>query len=323
MSRVMSGEKIHHTAQRGVALIKAMLVVALATSVAVSMVSRQQFDIRRTGNVLQAGQAALYSDGVEAWAAQLLRRDRLDNQVDHAEEDWATILPPIPVEGGSIGGAIEDLQGRFNLNSLVVRGKAEPKAVERFKRLLEALRGLNPDQASKLDDELATVLIDWLDADQDLTFPGGAEDDTYMNRERPYRCANAPMVSPSELLLLKGVDAEVYALLQPHVATLPKVTSLNVNTATTAVLMSLAKGVTDTDVENLIADRPYEKVKDFEAHKALAGRKLDKDILGVESEHFLIVSQVQYGSLSQQRYSVLKRDAKGEGRILMRAQGTY
>ncbi len=319
----MSGGMINRSAQHGVALIKAMLVVALATSVAVAMVSRQQFDIRRTGNVLQAGQATLYTDGVEAWAAQLLRRDRLDNQVDHAEEDWATILPPIPVEGGSISGAIEDLQGRFNLNSLVVNGKAEPKAVARFKRLLEALRGLNPDQAAKLDDELAAVLIDWLDPDQDLTFPGGAEDDTYLNRERPYRCANAPMASPSELLLLQGVDAEAYALLRPHVVTLPTVTKLNVNTATTPVLMSLAQGVTDSDAESLIADRPYDKVQDFEAHKALAGRTLDKDILGVESEYFLIVSQVQYGSLSQQRYSVLQRDTKGEGRILMRAQGAY
>lgn len=319
----MSSEMINHTTQRGVALIKAMLVVALATSVAVAMVSRQQFDIRRTGNVLQAGQAALYSDGVEAWAAQLLRRDRLENQVDHTDEDWATVLPPIPVEGGSISGAIEDLQGRFNLNSLVVAGKAEPMAVARFKRLLEALRGLNPDQATKLTPELAAVLIDWLDLDQDLTFPGGAEDDTYMNRERPYRSANAPMASPSELLLLEGVDAEVYAVLRPHVAALPVEAKLNVNTATVPVLMSLAQGVSESDAESLMEDRPYEKVQDFEAHTALAGRKLDKDILTIETEHFLIASQVEYGSLSQQRYSVLQRDAKGEGRILMRAQGAY
>jgi general secretion pathway protein K len=323
MSRQHRGEMTNRTAQRGVALIKAMLVVALATSVAVAMVSRQQFDIRRTGNVLQAGQAALYTDGVEAWAAQLLRRDRLDNQVDHAEEDWATILPPIPVEGGSISGAIEDLQGRFNLNSLVVAGKAEPKAVARFKRLLEALRSLNLDQAAKLTPELAAVVIDWLDPDQDLTFPGGAEDDIYMNRERPYRSANGPMFSPSELLLLQGVDAEVYALLRPHVATLPVEAKLNVNTATIPVLMSLAQGVTDSDAESLIEDRPYDNKKDFEAHTVLAGRKLDKDILTIETEHFLIVSQVEYGSLTQQRYSVLQRDAKGEGRILMRAQGTY
>ena len=114
-------------------------------------------------------------------------------------------------------------------------------------------------------------------------------------------------------------------MLRPHVTTLPVEAKLNVNTATVAVLMSLAKGVTDTDAESLMADRPYDTVKDFTAHTTLTGRgdTLDDDILTTETEHFLIVSQVQYGSLSQQRYSVLQRDAKGEGRILMRAQGAY
>jgi general secretion pathway protein K len=281
------------------------------------MVSRQQFDIRRTGNLLQAEQAGLYADGVEAWAAQVLRRDRKDNQVDHNEEDWATNLPPIPVEGGSIGGHIEDLQGRFNLNSLVVAGKHEPKAMERFRRLLAAL---------ELDPQLAVVVADWLDADQDPGYPGGAEDDRYLSREHPYRSANGMMASPSELLLLEGVDAEVYATLRPHVTTLAAGTKLNVNTATAPVLMSLAKGLSLTDAETLIegrGEKGFASVEDFLKLDALAGREIEVDMLTVQSDHFLIVSQVQFGALLQQRYSVLQRDAQGASRILMRAQGTY
>jgi general secretion pathway protein K len=296
-----------------------MLVVALATSIAVSMVSRQQFDIRRTGNLLQGEQAGLYADGVDAWAAQLLRRDREDNKVDHNEEDWATILPPIPVEGGSIGGHIEDLQGRFNLNSLVVGGKHEPNAMERFRRLLSALE-LSPD--------LAVVVADWIDADLEPGYPGGAEDDRYMSRERPYRSANGPMLSPSELLLLEGVDAGIYAKLRPHVTTLPAGTKLNVNTATAPVLMSLAKGLSPGDAEGLIEGRGeegYATVDAFVKLDALAGAgpELEVDMLTVQSDTFLVISQVQFGALSLQRYSVLQRDTKGDGRILMRAQGTY
>ncbi|MEN8170284.1 MAG: type II secretion system minor pseudopilin GspK [Pseudomonadota bacterium] len=303
--------------QRGVALIQAMLVVTLATSVAVSMVSRQQFDIRRTGNMLQAEQAGLYADGITAWAAQLLRRDRENNQVDHNEEEWASMLPPIPVEGGSIGGHIEDLQGRFNLNSLVVAGKHDTKAVERFRRLLMAL---------ELSLDLAMVVADWIDTDLEPGYPGGAEDDRYMSRERPYRSANGPMLSSSELLLLEGMDAEIYEKLRPHVATLPAGTKLNVNTASAPVLMSLTKALSPADADALIegrGDEGYGKVDDFLSHDVLAGQELEVDILAVQSDHFLIVSQVQFGELSQQRYSVLQRDQKGSSRILMRAQGTY
>ncbi len=304
-------------AQRGVALIKAMLVVALATSVAVSMVSRQQFDIRRTANVLQAGQTALYAEGVVAWAAQLLRRDSEENQLDHAGEEWATILPPVPVEGGSVSGYIEDLQGRFNLNSLVVGGKHDAKAMERFRRLLLAL---------ELSPELAVVVADWIDSDQESGYPGGAEDDVYMSRERPYRSAGSPMLSPSELLLLEGVDAEIYGQLRPHVAALPEGAKLNVNTATAPVLMSLAKEMSSAEADALIEGRGEEgfnKVDEFLKLEALAGREIEVDMLTVQSEHFLIVSQIQFGALSQQSYSVLQRTAKGDGRILMRAQGTY
>ena len=131
-----------------------------------------------------------------------------------------------------IGGHIEDLQGRFNLNSLVVAGKQEAKAVERFRRLLLAL---------ELDSDLALVVVDWLDADLEPGYPGGAEDDRYMSRERPYRSANGPMFSPSELLLLEGMDAEMYEKLRPHDVTLPSGIKLNVNNATASVLMSLVK----------------------------------------------------------------------------------
>ena len=104
--------------QRGVALLTVMLVVALATTTAVAMASRQQLDIRRTENTLYQGQALMYLYGVESWSMQFLAEDRRDNEIDHNDEDWATRLPPLPVEGGQVQGYIEDLQGRFSLNSL-------------------------------------------------------------------------------------------------------------------------------------------------------------------------------------------------------------
>lgn len=303
------------SSQRGVALITAMLVVALATMAAVAMVARQQYDIRRTGNLLQAEQAYLYVLGVDDWAAQILRRDREDNTVDHSGEEWATLLPPIPIEGGQVGGSIEDLQGRFNLNDLVRGGEPDSGAIERFRRLLAAL---------SLDTGLAMVAADWLDQNIDPAFPGGAEDDSYLRVERPYRTANAPFVSVSELRLLQGVDKEVFATLAPHVCALPTSVPLNVNTATIPVLMSLAEGLTEADAESLVEGRGEEGYADdgtFLSAESLAGKNVPSGLVGVQSDYFVVTSQVVFGRIAVSYQSMIQRSATGETRILMRAQG--
>jgi general secretion pathway protein K len=310
--------------QRGVALITAMLVVALAATAAVAMVSRQQYDIRRTGNLLQAEQAYLYMQGIEDWAGQILLRDLMSNNVDHTGEEWATILPPIPIDGGQLAGSIEELQGRFNLNDLVNNNVQDGEAVARFRRLLAAL-GLNA--------ELAMVVVDWLDPDIDPTFPDGAEDDSYLQGERPYRTANAPLVSISEVRLLKGMnevlDPEknetVYDRLAGHVCVLPTRVPINVNTATVPVLMSLAEGLTETDAEALLAgrgDEGYADVNAFLQADALAGRVVPSGSIGVASNYFMVTSQVMFGRIVVSYQSMIQRSATGEARILMRAQGT-
>ncbi len=311
-------------AQRGVALITAMLVVALAATAAVAMVSRQQYDIRRTGNLLQGEQAYLYVLGIEGWAGQILRRDREDNRVDHAGEEWATLLPPIPIDGGQLAGGIEELQGRFNLNDLILNNEVDAEALARFRRLLAAL---------ELNTELAMVVTDWLDPDIDIAFPGGAEDDSYSQGENPYRTANAPFVSVSELRLLKGMsevvnpekNETVYDRLLPHVCALPSRGPINVNTATDPVLMSLAEGLTIADAEALRegrGDEGYADASVFLQADAVAGRTVPEGIIGVMSEYFVVTSQVLFGRITVSYQSMIQRSATGEARVLMRAQGT-
>ena len=61
-------------AQRGVALITVLLVVAVVTVVCASMIARQQLSIRATSNQLQARQAWHYALGGEALAQLPPRR---------------------------------------------------------------------------------------------------------------------------------------------------------------------------------------------------------------------------------------------------------
>ena len=302
--------------QDGVALITALLIVALATTVAVAMVSRQHYDIRRTGNLLQAEQGWLYVQGIEGWAGQILRRDREESEIDHPGEDWATLLPPMPVDGGQVAGAIEDLQGRFNLNNLLQQdGSIDEQALQQFTRLLQAL-ALNP--------ELALILADWLDADIEPRFPAGAEDDVYLSHAPAYRAANGPMHSVTELRLLYGMDTDSYLRLLPHVTALPERTAINVNTATVPVLMSLHEELGEMNAEQLLDERGEDGYPDVEAflqHPALAGLEISPQLVSVASRFFVVRSQVQFGRIFLAYQSLLLRDNDGRVKVIQRAQG--
>jgi general secretion pathway protein K len=302
--------------QRGVALVTALLVVSVVTVAAVAMATRQHIDVRRTGNLIHGEQAYDYALAAESWARVILRRDLQDNDYDSLADDWATALPPLAVEGGQVDGAVEDLQGRFNLNNLVDAGTAAAGEKGRigtrdidaniayYKRLLDLL-GLEP--------ALADALADWLDADGNVRFPDGAEDEYYLLMERPYRAANRLLVSVSELRLVKGYDQQAMELLLPHVTVLPGETSINVNTATPIVLQALNPELNESDVSALILDRGengYENINDFLSHNSLAGLELDVDV-DVTSDFFRVLTDVMIGNSRVQLESLLERLQQG------------
>ena len=102
--------------QRGVALVTAVLIVALATILAVDVGFKGYLDQRRTANAIALDQSFEVALGGEAWASDALRRDKLQSsKQDDFTEEWATPIPPIPLEDmdGEFEGTLEDLQGRF------------------------------------------------------------------------------------------------------------------------------------------------------------------------------------------------------------------
>lgn len=297
------GTKPSKTAQQGVALVTALLVVSLVTLAAVAMATRQQIDVRRATNLMHGEQAYAYAVSAESWARVILRRDAKDNDYDALDDDWATALPPIAVEGGVVTGKVEDLQGRFNLNNLLTEeGDVSEPDRKYFIRLLEKL---------DLDQTLADSLVDWLDKDIDVRFPNGAEDQEYLLLEQPYRVANGPLVDSSELRLLKGFDNEVLAELLPHVTVLPERTAINVNTASDVVLQALHEGMGSVDA--LIEDRDesgYQNKDDFLAHESLAGLELEIDI-DVSSNYFRVLTDVRVGQGRARLESLLARSNNG------------
>lgn len=215
------------------ALVTALLIVALATIIATGMAQRMQLDIRRTGNLLSTERGYQYARGLELWAIAALELDAEESLGrDSRTEPWASDLPVVPLDEGQLSGRLIDLDGRFNLNNLVVGGIRKTDQIAAFERLLTAV---------ELDPALARRCVDWIDPDTTAE-RDGAEDDRYSRRQPPYRAANAPFVALSELRLIDGVSPEVFDRLAPHVTVLPpspQVTAINLNSATVPVLMSL------------------------------------------------------------------------------------
>lgn len=311
--------------QQGVALITVMLVVALATLLAVSMMRNQNISLRYAEGLFTQDQTILYTQGAEGFVQDLLLRD-LDNdkrnkrEVDHPGETWAKPFPAFPVPGGSVQASLHDLQGRFNLNLLVQENAVNTAAQTTLKRMLANL---------DLPDNLDAALIDWMDSDNEPNGVDGAEDDFYTRLPVPYRTANQPLADVSELLLVKGFTPEVVAALRPHVSALPATALINVNTATPELVRAFTENMTASGAEELRRNRPsdgYETADAFLDEPAFNGldataKNALKPLLVVRTGYFELSARATISGRHSVLHSVLARGDSGTLGIVSRDYG--
>jgi general secretion pathway protein K len=304
--------------QRGVALITAIVLVAIATVLAVHIGTRASLDLRRTTGLISLDQGWHVALGAEAWAIEVLRDDREGTQIDDLTEPWAQPLPPLPVDGGAMRGALEDMQGRFNVNNLLSSdGTANEFSIARFERLL-TFAGADP--------RWARILADWLDADTVPGFPEGAEDGAYLAQNPPYRSANGPVTTVSEMLALPGMTLEEYERVRPYVTALPVGTKINVCTAAAPILAALIEGGTDFgDVELLTANRRdgcFPTIADLQATMDPAAFQALQPSISETSNWFRAVTAVRIGTSELTLYSLIERSSAGGSRTVLRSTGT-
>ena len=303
---------------RGVALITAMLITALAGSLAATLAWDNALDVRRTMVSLYRDQAIQVAIGSEGWVRSILREDAVQSQNDHLEEIWATDIPALPIDSeavqGQIFGKIEDLQGRFNVNNLVdSSGEPDPVVLAQFERLLLVL---------ELDPIIAQTTMDWLDPNQDETIPGGAEDPMYSALIPPYRTADQAISNVTELAAINGMDSVSFEILLPHVIALPRGTSINVNTATVPVLQSLGESIDFSVAEGLLEQR----VGGFMDYSTVFDTLVDQDMipwLAESSQYFQLLAVVQIDTVRVSLFTVLYRDPnRGDVAPIFRKLGT-
>lgn len=303
----------------GVALFVALLVVAIATVLIAGLLDQGQVALARTRAYLRATQADELGRGLEAFALDVLRRDEaLERDVDAPGDLWSQPLPATPVPGGSIAGRLTDLNGRFNLNSLVVAGQIDREvALPRLQRLLGALE-LNP--------QIAEAVADWIDADQAPT-SGGAEDNYYLAQPLAYRAANAPMLDVTELRRVRGIDDEAYAKLAPLVTTLPADAPLNLNTAAMEQLMALDPRITSDVARRLGSEhgQTWQTLAEFAKALSDLGILIDAGSpnlrgVGVKSTWFRSRAEIVLDGIPLTREALIVRDRRGP-RVVARWAG--
>jgi len=307
--------------QRGIALITAVIIVTMASIAAVAMAHTLQLSIRRTGNILTADQLYLYTLGSEAWARGMLIRDLQDSNsksYDGLDEDWAQELPLTPVEGGDVQARTTDLQARFNLNNLYLGEESSEQDKQKFALELKLFQRLLT--LLDLDEAIAQATADWLDQDINPQFPDGAEDNSYLGNDIPYRTANSRMGDPSELRLIKGVTTEVYEKLLPYVTALPETTGININTADPLLLRAVVAELDEGSAEEIANQREENPFKDTQSfivklkgllqENKVKSEEIDP-VISVTSHFYQLETQVRMEDVSQRLRSLLYKGDKG------------
>jgi general secretion pathway protein K len=317
--------------------VVALLVFALSATLLVALQRDFLINYRRVANVLTGAQRDAYLRGAEELAALALALDasadaaREQNR-DALDEVWAQPAQPYPLEeGGWLLGSLEDLQGRFNLNSLGGapqngEGAARYSASQQvFMRMLQALEGLNVDLYSA--QAITESVADWIYTDSDVR-PYGAEAAYYIGLEPSYRPADRPMASVSELRAVANVSPAIYEALRPLVTVWPQqAAGINIHTAPLGVLRGLnvdgnLEPMSPTDAQALLARRQetgFADVAEFLSQPEFAAASTAQigELLGESSSYFLLTARVEIADRESRRYSVLRRDA-GQVAVLQR-----
>jgi general secretion pathway protein K len=306
-------------AQRGIALLVAILLVALGTILAAAVAYENAMTFRRGVAVYAFDQALLVQQGAEALAAYGLRlAQRSDPQHTYASEGWAQPVGPFEVVPGvMLTAQLEDLQGRFNLNNLVRQdGTPDPVEVAAFQQLL-AMLGLEPKWAG--------YMVDWIDRDIVPSIPEGAEDSVYMGQTPPYRTPNRYITSASELLALPGFGHDRYVALAPYVTALPHGTNINLCTAKGQVLDAFLGHVDfSSDLEGLAKNRAaangcFPNQTDYQAAADPATWKNISTKVKMTSSYFRLMSLITIGSTEFNLYSLLLQEPTGQVRPILRS----
>lgn len=314
-------------AQRGAAILMAMLLVTLVAVLSATALWQQW----RNTEVETAERARVQSgwllQGALDWARLILREDARAGSTDHLAEPWAVPLQEARLstflastQGQSdttdtlqtafLSGQISDLQARLNVLNLVQDGRPSAPSVRAFTRLFAALH---------LPDAELTTLIQNLQRALEPAPPATGKASTGMSD-----AANAPLLPRSaDQLTWLGLSPQSLAVLQPYITLLPERTAVNLNTAPALVLYACISSLDMAGAQHLIAARAqshFRTLGDATRVMGAADAALIEGEHSVNSRYFEVRGKLRLDDRVVQERSVLLRDGLVV-RVLWRERG--
>ena len=241
---------------RGMALLIVLVIIALLSTLLTELAFSTLVDLRLTETFRDTTRAYYLAKGGVNAGRMIIQEDR--NGYDSLDEPWSQGVVNYPVGEGAITVRITDQNGKLGINAMVNRDTPSALMIDRFYRLMLAL------EIDKWGDpaELTAALIDWIDEGESpypmiltegLDIPvAGAEATYYQSLSQPYPVKNGRVETLEELALIKGFTPEILRRVLPHVS-LHEEVKVNINTASSAVLMSLDPEI-DEDVADILID---------------------------------------------------------------------
>lgn len=331
--------------QRGVALLAAMILVLAVTMILSNIFYRHQIEVSQAMASLHSDQALLIALSGEGWAMELLAEDPTGgqpNQSDHYGEIWAQALPLLPVEGGTLTGCISDLQSKINVNNFRFYGsqgqgskrslQADLNQLENMNIVKTWLNLLNLFEIPTSPARAATI-IDWVDGDSAVTSSWGAEQPDYESFEPPRMVLNDEISDASELADIAGYNVQEVQMLLPWISALPVTgpqtsgpmvsTPININTASSELLLALGGSFGQRFVDAVVEGRPFSDIDTFEDHVEnylglvvldSKGKTIEKakqiwhqDLVSVATAHFKLYLKAEIGEAEIEVTSIMKR----------------
>jgi len=329
---------------RGIALLITLSVTTLLVAVAIEYNRRARFSVistamARNGVSLRQMAAA----GIHAGMA-ILVKDKADSTIDSLLEDWANpdkvsaVLEDMPFDDGTLTVAISDEMGKIQANALVnfPEGRQfNPSQLALWERFLAG----QVDQETTGEDLQPVAIInsikDWLDSGDDDAITGltGAESNHYQDLDPAYACRNGPIADLEELLMVKGISADLYhgAGEKPGIARFLTVYGIapgegtaftfpgriNINTAELPVLLALLPPEY-ADLAETLAEIRQEMASGNELYDfsnpawyknlpGLSDVKLDKRLVGTASDVFRVEATAGDGNATVTITAVIER----------------
>jgi len=290
---------------RGMALVQALVLVAALAAVAAALLLRAETARERLQVRFQADQAALYLDSGTAQLQVLLGDARMAT-LTHRGQQWAEERDDVRVADALVSWQIDDLQGRFNVNTLNGTEDMHRAARAAFVRLAHG-QGLSRAATGRMADALGA----------DAALRASAVTGVPLV---------LPLVHPVQLAPLAGPEVEAFARLLPLLSALSVPTAININTVHDEVLLALVPSLTAATVQQMqrrLRRAPVENIDGFSdwaldliGDDALAA--LLRIGITTSSRSFQARLAVQLDSLRLRRSVVLTRDgAQGRSRVTL------